>query len=44
MAQETKKPDLFTEEFARDLNKRLFGKVWSWAGTFRKTDKNVGVD
>ncbi len=22
----------------------MFGKVWEWAGSFRKTDKNIGVD
>ena len=22
----------------------MFGETWSWAGTFRKTDKNIGVD
>ena len=39
-----KKPDLFTEAFVCGLHKRLFGKVWSWAGIFRKTGKNIGVD
>ena len=22
----------------------MFGEVWSWAGIFRKTNKNIGVD
>ena len=22
----------------------MFGKVWKWAGDFRKTNKNIGVD
>lgn len=22
----------------------MFGSTWRWAGTFRKTDKNIGVD
>jgi len=22
----------------------MFGRIWSWAGSFRKTDKNIGVD
>lgn len=26
------------------LHKQLFGEVWSWAGSFRKTEKNIGVD
>lgn len=35
---------LLTEDFVRELHKRMFGKTWSWAGTFRNTDKNIGVD
>jgi len=27
-----------------NLHKRLFGDVWDWAGTFRKTGKNIGID
>ena len=36
--------DILSEGFVRDLHKRLFGQVWKWAGTFRKTEKNIGVD
>lgn len=36
--------NILTEEFVKDLHKRLFGEVWKWAGTFRKTNKNIGVD
>ena len=39
-----KSADPFTEGFARDLHQKLFGQVWSWAGTFRKTEKNIGID
>jgi Fic-DOC domain mobile mystery protein B len=39
------KPDnLFTEQFICNLHKRMYGNVWAWAGTFRKTNKNIGVD
>lgn len=33
-----------TERFIRNLHKRMFGHVWSWAGKFRQTDKNLGID
>src|SRR4051812_20211730 len=33
-----------TAAFAKALHKRMFGKVWKWAGTTRKTGKNIGVD
>ena len=25
------------------LHKRMFGRVWAWAGHFRRTEKNIGV-
>ena len=27
----------------RELHRRMFGKTWKWAGTYRKTEKNIGV-
>lgn len=36
--------DVLTDNFAITLHKRLFGDVWDWAGTFRKTGKNIGID
>ncbi|MBK7909286.1 mobile mystery protein B [Candidatus Pollutiaquabacter sp.] len=35
---------IFSEDHIRNLHRRMFGKVWSWAGTFRQTDKNIGAD
>ena len=35
---------LFTEDFICELHKRMYGNVWDWAGEFRKTNKNIGVD
>jgi Fic-DOC domain mobile mystery protein B len=39
-----KNSEILSEKFLRELHRRLFGTVWNWAGTFRKTGKNVGVD
>ena len=39
-----KNPDILSEAFICELHKRLFGDVWKWAGSFRKTEKNIGVD
>lgn len=36
--------DLLTEGFVFELHKRMFGDVWSWAGSTRKTGKNIGID
>ena len=41
----TFKPEvIFNEDFIRTLHKRMYAGVWKWAGEFRKTDKNIGVD
>lgn len=38
------KHDVLTEDFICELHKRMYGDVWIWAGDFRKTQKNIGVD
>ena len=35
---------ILTEEFIKNLHKRMFSDIWQWAGEFRKSDKNIGVD
>ncbi len=35
---------ILTEEFIKKLHWRMMGDVWDWAGTFRRSDKNLGVD
>ncbi|MEP7197134.1 MAG: mobile mystery protein B [Saprospiraceae bacterium] len=35
---------IFTEDFIRRVHKRMYADVWAWAGEFRKTNKNIGVD
>ena len=30
--------------FIKEVHKRMFSEVWGWAGTFRKTNKNIGID
>lgn len=41
---ETHKPkDILNDTFMKQLHKRMFGHVWKWAGTFRRSDKNIGV-
>jgi len=36
--------EILSEKFLRDLHRRMYAGVWKWAGEFRKTDKNIGVD
>ncbi|MFA5990235.1 MAG: mobile mystery protein B [Sphingomonas sp.] len=40
----TRKRDVLDEVFLRELHKRMFGKVWRWAGDYRRTPRNIGVD
>jgi len=37
--EKQKSPDVLS-----DLHNRLFGDVWKWAGSFRRTEKNIGID
>ncbi|PKO54327.1 MAG: cell filamentation protein Fic [Betaproteobacteria bacterium HGW-Betaproteobacteria-2] len=30
--------------YLKQLHERMFDRTWSWAGTFRHSDKNIGVD
>jgi len=38
-----KAEQLYLEKFIKDLHKRMYGEVWKWAGTFRTSEKNIGV-
>ena len=39
-----RKSDILTEDFICQLHEKMFGKVWKWAGEFRRTDKNIGKE
>lgn len=32
------------QDFLNDLHRRMFGDVWRWAGQYRRTARNIGVD
>lgn len=36
--------EILDEIFVRRLHRQMFGETWRWAGSFRKSDKNIGVD
>jgi Fic-DOC domain mobile mystery protein B len=36
--------EILTEDFIRELHRRMVGSVWKWAGSFRNSNKNIGVD
>ena len=39
-----RKTDILTEQFMQTLHRQMFGDVWKWAGQFRRTEKNIGID
>ena len=39
-----KRRNLLETAFVRRLHKEMFGNTWRWAGIFRTTEKNIGVD
>jgi Fic-DOC domain mobile mystery protein B len=43
-ARKQQRKDLLDEGFVRQLHKQMFNETWKWAGAFRKSDKNIGVD
>ena len=44
LAKQGKQTDFLSRDFIITLHQKLFGQVWSWAGTFRTTEKNIGID
>ena len=36
--------NVFSEQFVKLLHNKMFCDTWVWAGKFRKTNKNIGVD
>src|SRR5438034_5482766 len=39
-----KSMDPLEEPYIRELHHRMFDNVWKWAGTYRKTERNIGCD
>ena len=42
-AHDRRHADILNATFALDLHRRMFYRVWKWAGAQRKSDKNIGV-
>ncbi len=35
---------LLDDKYLRDLHRAMFGEVWAWAGQYRTTQTNIGID
>jgi Fic-DOC domain mobile mystery protein B len=44
MGRKFKPEQILSEDFVKRLHEKMYGEVWAWAGEFRKTNKNIGVD
>lgn len=40
----SRRRDLLSEKFIQELHRRMFGDVWRWAGKFRTSQRNIGID
>lgn len=38
------KEKILSEEFIKLVHKKMLGNVWEWAGKFRRSEKNIGVE
>lgn len=39
-----RKNKVLSAGYLNNLHKRMFGRVWNWAGKFRHSGKNIGID
>jgi len=42
-AWHSRKKEMLDEGFIKLLHQKMFGDVWTWAGAFRQSNKNIGV-
>lgn len=42
-ARRSRRPELLSVEFLRQFHRKMFGDVWTWAGRFRNTERNIGI-
>ena len=44
MGRKLKAEQVFADTFIKDSHRKMYGQEWSWAGKYRLTDKNLGID
>ncbi len=43
-AHRQRRQDILTDAFIKQLHAKLFSDVWVWAGGYRQTERNIGID
>lgn len=41
---DSRRRDILNRNFLSELHQRMFGDVWRWAGQYRTTPRNIGVE
>jgi Fic-DOC domain mobile mystery protein B len=41
---ESRRRDVLDRNFLNELHRRMFGDVWRWAGQYRTTPRNIGIE
>ncbi len=44
LKRKMKLDDILQEKFILEVQRKMFNEVWEWAGKFRNSNKNIGVD
>jgi Fic-DOC domain mobile mystery protein B len=39
----SRRRNLLSEKFVKDLHRQMLGDVWRWAGKFRTSERNIGI-
>ena len=42
-ARATRRRTILDDAFVRELHRRMFERTWRWAGSYRTSEKNIGV-
>jgi Fic-DOC domain mobile mystery protein B len=40
---QSRRRDLLSEKFVKNLHRQMLGDVWRWAGKFRDSERNLGI-
>lgn len=40
----SRKRDVLDQSFLNELHRQMYGDVWKWAGKYRTTPRNIGID
>ena len=38
-----KPADMLTDDYVKTLHRQMFGEVWTWAGSYRQNELNIGI-